>query len=130
MDFLKWRKPEGVPAQGSLKLHLNGDKPVDITDMVLDGEGFSLAGGAIFAPDGGSIGKLSLKKAQFANTAITDLVADFSNNATNVSVGGGVMDVEPWMKERDKPVTPQELDADELKGAQARLASFQRRQSP
>jgi uncharacterized protein YhdP len=115
MDFLKWSKPEGIPAHGSLKLHLNGDKPVDITDMALDGEGFSLAGGAIFAPDGGSIGKLSLKKAQFANTAITDLVADFSNNATNVSVGGGVMDVEPWMKERDKPVTPQELDAQELK---------------
>ena len=115
MDFLKWRKPEGVPAHGSLKLHLNGDKPVDISDMALDGEGFSLAGGATFTPDGKSIGKLALKKAQFAKTAITDLVADFSNNATNVSVGGGVMDVEPWMMERDKPVTPQALDAEELK---------------
>jgi len=115
MDFLKWRKSEGVPAHGSLKLHLNGDKPIDITDMALDGEGFSLAGGATFASDGKSIGKLSLKKAQFAKTAITDLVADFSNNATNVSVGGGVMDVEPWMKERDQPVTTQQLDAEELK---------------
>jgi hypothetical protein len=115
MDFLKWRKPEGVPARGSLKLHLNGDKPIDITDLVIDGDGFSIAGGAAFAPDGAGIGKLSLKKAVFDKSAITDLIADFSNNATDVSVGGGVMDVEPWMKERDQPVTPAELDAEELK---------------
>jgi len=115
MDFLKWRKPEGIPGQGSLKLHLKGDKPIDITDLVIDGEGFSIAGGATFAPDGGSIAKLSLKKADIAKSALIDLVADFSNNATSVSVGGGVMDVEPWMAERDKPVTTQQLDADELK---------------
>ncbi|WP_395021209.1 AsmA-like C-terminal domain-containing protein [Dongia sp.] len=115
MDFLKWRKPEGVPAQGALKLNLQGDKPIDITDLAIDGEGFSIAGSATFAPDGDSISKLSLKKANIANSAIIDLVADFSNNATNVSVGGGVMDVEPWMKERDQPVSPQELDAEELK---------------
>lgn len=115
MDFLKWRKPAGTPAQGSLKLHLNGDQPIDITDLGIDGDGFSIAGGATFAPDGKSIGKLALKKANIAKSAITDLVADFSNNATNVSVGGGVMDVEPWMVERDQPVTPAELDAEEQK---------------
>jgi hypothetical protein len=115
MDFLKWRKPEGTPAKGALKLHLDGDRPVDITDLAIDGDGFSIAGGATFAPDGQSIGKLSLKKANIGNSAINDLVADFSNNATAVSVGGGVMDVEPWMVERDKPVTPKELDAEELK---------------
>ena len=79
-----------MPAQGSLKLHLKGDQPLDITDLAIDGDGFSIAGGATFAPDGKSIGKLSLKKANIAKSAITDLVADFSNNATNVSVGGGV----------------------------------------
>ena len=115
MDFLKWRKEAGIPAKGSLSLHLNGDHPIDITDLSIAGEGFAIVGGAAFAPDGKSIGKLSLKKAQFAKSAITDLVADFSNNATAVSVGGGVMDVEPWMAERDKPVPTAQLDADELK---------------
>jgi hypothetical protein len=115
MDFLKWRKPAGTPAKGSLKLNLKGDQPIDIKDLTIDGDGFSIAGGATFAPDGKSIGKLALKKANIAKSAITDLVADFSNDATNVSVGGGVMDVEPWMVERDKPVTPAELDAQELK---------------
>jgi hypothetical protein len=115
MDFLKWRKPEGVPAQGSLKLHLDGDRPLDIADLAIDGDGFAIAGGATFAPDGKSIGKLALKKVNIAKSAITDLVADFSNNATNVSVGGGAMDVEPWMVERDQPVTPAELDAQEQK---------------
>ncbi|HVY98983.1 MAG TPA: AsmA-like C-terminal domain-containing protein [Dongiaceae bacterium] len=115
MDFLKWRKEAGVPAKGSLNLRLSGDHPIDITDLAIAGDGFSIAGGATFAPDGQSIGKLMLKKAQFAKSAITDLTADFSNNATVVSVGGGVMDVEPWMAERDKPVTPAELDAEELK---------------
>jgi uncharacterized protein YhdP len=115
MDFLKWRKPAGIPAQGALKLHLKGDRPLDITDLAIDGDGFAIAGGATFAPDGKSIGKLSLKKVNIAKSAITDLVADFSNNATNVSVGGGTMDVEPWMAERDQPVTPAQLDADELK---------------
>jgi hypothetical protein len=115
MDFLKWRKPAGTPAKGSLKLNLNGDQPINITDLNIAGDGFSIVGGATFAPDGKSIGKLSLTQAKFARSAITDLVADFSNNATNVSVGGGTMDVEPWMDERDQPVTPTELDAQELK---------------
>ena len=115
MDFLKWQKPAGVPAKGSLRLNLKDDHPIDITDLVIDGEGFSIAGGATFTPDGKSIGKLALKKAQFAKSAITDLTADFSNNATVVSVGGGFMDVEPWMVERDKPVDPATLDAEELK---------------
>jgi uncharacterized protein YhdP len=115
MDFLKWSKPAGTPAQGSLKLHLKGDQPIDITDLAIAGDGFSIAGGAAFSPDGKSIGKLSLKKVNIAKSAITDLVADFSNNATNVSVGGGTMDVEPWMVERDQPVTPAQLDADEQK---------------
>jgi hypothetical protein len=119
MDFLKWRKEAGVPAKGSLNLHLNGDHPIDITDLSIAGDGFAIAGGATFAPDGKSIGKLSLKSARFAKSAITDLIADFSDNATTVSVGGGVMDVEPWMDERDKPVTPQQLDAEELKPQRA-----------
>ncbi|MES1153074.1 MAG: AsmA-like C-terminal domain-containing protein, partial [Dongia sp.] len=100
-------------------LQLNGDHPVDITGLSIAGDGFAIVGGATFSPDGKSIGKLSLKKAQFAKSAITDLVADFSNDGTAVSVGGGVMDVEPWMAERDKPVTPQQLDADELKPQRA-----------
>jgi hypothetical protein len=115
MDFLKWRKPAGMTGQGALKLHLKGDRPIDITDLSIEGEGFSIAGGATFAPDGKSIGKLALKKANLGKSAITDLVADFSNNATNVSVGGGTMDVEPWMVERDQPVTPAALDAEEQK---------------
>ena len=119
LDFLKWSKPAGTPAQGTLKLNLKGDQPIDITDLSIDGEGFSIAGAAAFSPDGKSIGKLSLKKANLGKSAITDLVADFSNNATSVSVGGGVMDVEPWMAERDKPVTPAQLDADELKPQKA-----------
>jgi len=119
MDFLKWKKPVGTPAKGSLNLHLNGDRPLDITDLTIDGDGFSIAGGATFAPDGKSIGQLSLKKAQFAKSSITDLVADFSNNATVVSIGGGTMDVQPWLDERDKPVTPAELDAQEQKPQKA-----------
>jgi hypothetical protein len=115
MDFLKWRKETGIPAKGSFNLHLKGDQPLDITDLTIAGDGFAIVGGAAFAPDGKSIGKLSLKKAQFAKTSITDLVADFSNNGTAVSVGGGTMDVEPWLAERDKPVTPAQLDAEELK---------------
>jgi AsmA-like C-terminal region/Protein of unknown function len=115
MDFLKWRKEAGVPAKGALNLRLDGDHPIDITDLSMTGDGFAIVGGAVFAPDGKSIGKLSLKTAKFAKTAITDLVADFSNNGTAVSVGGGVMDVEPWLDERDKPVTPAQLDAEELK---------------
>lgn len=119
MDFLKWRKETGIPAKGSLNLNLKGDHPIDITDLSIAGDGLAIVGGATFSPDGKSIGKLSLKSAKFAKSAITDLVADFSNDATEVSVGGGVMDVEPWMAERDKPVTPQQLDADELKPQRA-----------
>ena len=119
MDFLKWRKPAGTPGKGALKLSLKGDHPIDITDLAIDGDGFSIAGGATFAPDGKSIGKLSLKTVKLAKSAITDLTADFSNDATAVSVGGGMMDVEPWMVERDKPVTAAELDAQELKPQRA-----------
>jgi hypothetical protein len=119
MDFLKWRKEAGIAAKGSLNLHLNGDHPIDIADLSIAGDGFAIVGGATFSPDGKSIGKLSLKKAQFAKSAITDLIADFSNNGTAVSVGGGVMDVEPWMAERDKPVTSQQPDAAELKPQRA-----------
>jgi uncharacterized protein YhdP len=119
MDFLKWRKPAGVPAKGALNLRLNGDHPIDITDLAIAGDGFAIVGGATFASDGKGIGRLSLKSAKFAKTAITDLVADFTEQATSVSVGGGVMDVEPWMAERDKPTTSEQLDAEELKPQRA-----------
>jgi hypothetical protein len=119
MDFLKWRKAAGIPAKGALNLRLNGDHPIDITDLAIAGDGFAIAGGATFSPDGKSIGRLSLKSAKFAKSAITDLTADFTDQATTVSVGGGVMDVEPWMAERDKPVTTAQLDAEELKPQRA-----------
>jgi uncharacterized protein YhdP len=119
LDFVKWRKPAGTPAKGLLKLNLKGDHPLDISTLAIDGEGFSIGGAATFTPDGKSIGKLSLKKANFGKSAITDLVADFSNDATAVSVGGGTMDVQPWLDERDKPVTPAELDAQEQKPQRA-----------
>ena len=115
LDFAKWRKPAGQPAKGSLTLNLARDRVIDMQNISVEGQGVSLAGAAVFTPDGKSIAKLTLKKAQFGKSSLSDLAVDFTNHATAITIGGGILDVEPWMDERSKPVSTAELDQEELK---------------
>jgi len=114
-DFLKWQKPSGKPAKGSLLLDLKGDHALDIKSLDLAGNDVAIAREASFTPDGKDVGRLTLHKAQFGKSALSNVVIDFSNNATTVAIGGGTMDVEPWLKARNQPVDPKTLDAEELK---------------
>lgn len=115
LPFIKWRKPAGQPGEGALTLQMAGDKPVAMPSFKLSAGDLSAVGSATFAANGAGFAKVDLAKVSFGKTALTDVAFDLTGPAVNVSLGGGQMDVEPWMAERDAPVDPATLDAQELK---------------
>lgn len=115
LPFIKWKKPAGKPGEGALVLQMAGDKPVAMPTFKLQAGDLSANGSATFTADGAGFAKVDLADVAFGKTALADVAFDLTGPAVDVSLGGGHMDVEPWMAERDAPVDPATLDAQELK---------------
>lgn len=115
LPFIKWKKPAGQPGQGSLSLQMANDKPVAMPAFSLAAGDLKAHGAATFTADGAGFAKVTLSDVSFGKTALSGVVFDLTGAGVDVSLGGGKMDVEPWMAERDAPVDPATLDAQELK---------------
>ncbi|HVJ40675.1 MAG TPA: AsmA-like C-terminal domain-containing protein [Dongiaceae bacterium] len=112
VDFLKWRKEAGKPADAKLTLKLKGDQALSIPQFQLNAGGDTIAGNLAFKP-GGGIDHININRAGYGKTSISDVVAKFTGDRIDVSVGGGQLDVEPYMASDDAPKDDATLDREE-----------------
>lgn len=117
VDFLKWRKPAGKPGTAKLLLQLKGDTAVAIPRFSLSAGNDNVNGSLTFKP-GGGIDQLNIKNAVYGKSEVNDVIARFTGERIDVTVGGGKLDVEPYMAADDTPAnaTPKDqatLDREE-----------------
>jgi len=112
VDFLKWRKEAGKPADAKLTLKLKGDQALSIPQFQLTAGGDTMAGNLTFKA-GGGIDQINIRRAAYGKTSINDVVAKFTGDRIDVSVGGGQLDAEPYMASDDAPKDDATLEREE-----------------
>lgn len=111
LDFLKWRKPAGTPGSAKLRLDLVGDKAVAIPSFQMTAGNLSGNGSLTFKPEGG-IDKVKIAEAKYDHTDVDNVDLSFVGDRIDVVVGGGILDVEPYMSSDDTAKqTPPKDDA-------------------
>jgi len=100
-DFVKWAKPAGQPGHGRLAVEMRDDKIVGIPSFQVQA-GDLIANGRIDFEAGKPV-RAALPSLKFARNALTDVSVAFKGELIDIAIGGGDVDVEPWMAEDEAP---------------------------
>jgi hypothetical protein len=108
LPFLGWRKPAGEPGEAQGTLHLN---PVqgDQGTVMLDAPGLTTRGTFQLPRNTGAPFQLNLRDVVAGNTHVNTVSLEYSDEALDVRVGPGDIDVYPLLHSRapQEPGTPQ-----------------------
>jgi len=123
IDLAKWHKPANAPARASIRLTLQGDHPVAITDFRFEASDLSGNGDGRFDAAGKLI-HAGFRHLTLAKTRLENLLLDFTGDRINVHIGGGEFDAQPFLgktalsdqsaPEEGKPGRPYTVVADHL----------------
>jgi hypothetical protein len=130
IDFAKWKKPAGVPGSASIKLDLEGQKPIAISAFNFAAGDFSGSGSARFGTDG-KMSTALFDQIVLGKTRLTAVTVGFVGERVDVRIGGGEFDAEPFIgkgtavgntatsppsppPEEEKPTRPYTIAADHL----------------
>jgi hypothetical protein len=96
IDFAKWRKPPGTPGHASVKLSLDGRRPVAISSFRFDAGDFAGDGQGRFGPDG-KLSQATFNRIALAKTKLANVVIGLGGERLYIHVGGGEFDAEPFL---------------------------------
>ena len=96
IDAAKWHKPRDAPARASLRLTLQGDRPVAITDFRFEASDLSGNGDGRFDA-AGKLVHASFRHLTLAKTRLENLALDFTGDRIDVHIGGGEIDAQPFL---------------------------------
>jgi hypothetical protein len=96
IDLAKWRKPPDVPARASIRLTLQGDRPVAVTDFRFEASDLSGAGDGRFDSKG-ALAYVAFRHLTLGRTTLDNVTLDFPGQQIDVHIGGGVFDAEPFI---------------------------------
>jgi hypothetical protein len=96
IDLAKWRKPPGAPARASIRLTLQGDHPVAITDFRFEASDLSGNGDGRF-DSAGNLVHAGFRQLTLAKTRLENLALDFTGERIDVHIGGGEFDAQPFL---------------------------------
>lgn len=100
-DAVKWSKPVGQPGQGRLALELRDDRIIRVPSFQVQAGDLTATGSIEF--ENGEPVRAVLPGLKFGRNALTDVSVGFKGELIDVAIGGGDVDVEPWMAEDDPP---------------------------
>ncbi|HWA46950.1 MAG TPA: AsmA-like C-terminal domain-containing protein [Dongiaceae bacterium] len=100
-DFVKWSKPAGQPGTGRLAVEMRDDKIIGIPSFQVQA-GDLIANGKIDFEAGRPV-RAALPSLKFGRNTLTDVSVAFKGELIDIAIGGGDVDVEPWMAEDDPP---------------------------
>ena len=100
-DFVKWSKPAGQPGRGRLAVDMRDNRIVGIPSFQVQA-GDLTANGKIDFENGKPV-LAALPALKFGRNALTDVSVGFKGELVDIAIGGGDVDVEPWMAEDDAP---------------------------
>lgn len=123
IDVAKWKKSPGDPARASIRLTLQGDHPVAITDFRFEASDLSGAGDGRFDSKGALV-HAAFRHLTLGKTQLDNVVLDLPGNQIDVHIGGGEFDAQPFIgksalsdhsaADEGKPTRPYTVTADHL----------------
>ncbi|HEX4573081.1 MAG TPA: DUF3971 domain-containing protein [Dongiaceae bacterium] len=96
IDVFKWSKPPDAPARASIRLTLQGDRPLAITDFRFEASDLSGDGDGRFDPRGKLV-YIGFRHMTLGRTRLDNVALDFSGERIDARIGGGEFDAEPFI---------------------------------
>ncbi len=100
-EFAKWSKPAGQPGRGKVALEFRDDRIVQIPSFQVSAGDLKTAGRIEF--EGGKPVRAVLPALSFGRNTLKDVSVGFKGELVDVAIGGGDVDVEPWMDNDGPP---------------------------
>ena len=123
IDVFKWSKPPDAPARASIRLTLQGDRPLAITDFRFEASDLSGDGDGRFDPRGKLV-YIGFRHMTLGRTRLDNVALDFSGEQINARIANGEFDAEPFIgkstlashsaAEEGKPTRPFSIVTDHL----------------
>ncbi len=102
-QLAEWSKGVGTPGRASGEVVLNGGDLQSIDHLKLSAPGLDAAGDITFT-DGSRLKTARLSHVKYREFDLTDLRMTQQTESLQVSVGGGTIDVRPWISQDHNPV--------------------------
>ncbi len=96
IEFAKWTKPAGSPGQATIKMTLDGQRPVAISAFTFEAGAFTGNGHGRFSPEG-KLAQATFDSLALGQTKLSAVTVDFVGERWDIRVGGGVFDAEPFV---------------------------------
>ncbi|HEY3146506.1 MAG TPA: AsmA-like C-terminal domain-containing protein, partial [Dongiaceae bacterium] len=101
-DFAKWSKPAGQPGQGKLAVEMR-DKRIRSIPLFDVAAGDLKTAGKIDFDQSGKPTLVTMPKLSYGKNALGNVGVAFKGDLIEVAIGGGDVDVEPWMNNDEPP---------------------------
>jgi hypothetical protein len=100
-EFAKWSKAAGAAGRGKVALEFRDDRIVQIPSFQVAAGDLKTAGRIEF--EGGEPARAVLPTLSFGRNVLKDVGVGFKGDLVDVTIGGGDVDVEPWMADDGPP---------------------------
>jgi hypothetical protein len=101
-EFAKWSKAAGVPGQGDLSVDMRNKRIVSIPRFDVEAGDLRTAGSIAF-DQASKPTQVSLPSLRYGRNSLSKVEVAFKGDLIEVAIGGGDVDVEPWMAEDGPP---------------------------
>ncbi|WP_119301975.1 YhdP family protein [Dongia deserti] len=101
-DFAKWSKPAGEPGRGKLAVEMR-DKRIRSIPLFDVTAGNLKTAGKIDFDQSGTPTKVAMPSLKYGRNALSNVGVAFKGDLIEVGIGGGDVDVEPWMDNDEPP---------------------------
>lgn len=101
-EFAKWSKPAGTPGQGRLAVEMK-DKRIQRIPLFDVTAGDLKTSGKIDFDQAGAPSLVTMPTLTYGRNALSNVGVAFKGDLIEVAIGGGDVDVEPWMNNDEPP---------------------------
>ncbi|MEX1108245.1 MAG: AsmA-like C-terminal region-containing protein, partial [Dongiaceae bacterium] len=99
LPVIDYTKPAGDPGTASFVVEMVDGKPAALRELVVDATGLIATGAAQFDPATGALGRVDFGRLEVSGSTLTDVAIVTAGPRTDVVLGGGVLNAEPFIGE-------------------------------
>jgi hypothetical protein len=111
LDLVQWRKASGEPARMHVIVGFEGERPVSLSDLLLEAPGLTVIGQARL-DEAGQLAAASLERFEIGATDLAGVEISLQEEEARVTVASGHLDAEPFLAGAEQPEGATEPDQD------------------
>jgi hypothetical protein len=102
LPVVDYTKPKGEPGTANFVVDMVDGKPTSIRNIEVDAVGLAAVGAVQFEPGTGSFSQVSFSRLDVSGSALTDVAIVMAGPRTDIVLGGGVLNAEPFIGSDDE----------------------------